>query len=82
MPPLQLDSGSGSVNVRVKGKPALRIEIRDNGSGSVNLPSGLVQTASGSGDQGTWQSPGFESALSKIEITVVNFGSGSLNISN
>jgi hypothetical protein len=77
---LELDSGSGSVHVRLLGNPAVRIEIRDNGSGSIRLPSELVQTVAGDGDQGVWETAGFASAQNKTVITIVGFGSGSLTV--
>jgi hypothetical protein len=77
-----LSSGSGSVNVALPANAALQVEVFDEGSGSLNLPSGLVRVSSaGSGNSlGVWQTENFDTAKAKIYIKVLDQGSGSINI--
>lgn len=77
---LSLDSGSGAVNVHLPAGSALRIEVMDDGSGSLNLPTGLINISSGNSGTGTWQASGFDEAEYQITIRIINRGSGSLNI--
>ena len=78
---LTLDSGSGSVNVTLPSGTALSIEVLDEGSGSLNLPSGLVK-ANGNADVslGIWKTEGYDTAAHKIQIVILSRGSGSVNI--
>ena len=78
---LSLDSGSGSVHISVPSGAALRVEVADDGSGSLNIPNGLDKvTDSSAFSSGTWQTTGFEKAASKITIKIVSRGSGSITI--
>lgn len=78
---LILDSGSGSLQVNLPRDAAVQIEVLDSGSGSLNLPDGLESISGQYGDgMGKWQSPGFDSAASRILIQIANRGSGSVNI--
>lgn len=76
-----LSGGSGSQDVRLPVGAAVRLDVRDNGSGDVSLPSGWVQLEDGEGeDQGLWETPGYEQAAHKILIIVEALGSGSIHI--
>lgn len=77
-----LSSGSGAVNVSLPANAALQVEVFDEGSGSLNLPTGLVRVSTaGSGNSlGVWQTKNFDSALAKIYIKILDQGSGSINI--
>ncbi len=77
---LETDSGSGSLHIHVPSGAALKIDARDDGSGSLNLPSGLAQTRSGSRDTGTWETSDYASAAQKVTITIASAGSGSISI--
>jgi hypothetical protein len=77
---LSLDTGSGAVNVHLPEGAALRIEVMDDGSGSLNLPAGLINVSSGTSGTGTWQASGFDEAEYQVTIRIINRGSGSLNI--
>jgi hypothetical protein len=77
-----LSSGSGSVNVKIPTGSALQIEVFDEGSGSLHLPSGLARVSAAGSDNslGVWQTAGFESAKTKIYFKIIDQGSGSINI--
>ncbi len=78
---LSLDSGSGSVNVNLPPASGVRIEIMDSGSGSMNIPPRMEQiSGTSTSETGTWQTSGFEEAVNKITIKIVNRGSGSISI--
>jgi hypothetical protein len=76
---LRLDGGSGSLNINVPQNVPLRLEVRDDGSGSVNVPARLVRI-SGQDKEGVWETPSFESAANKILIICNDLGSGSFNL--
>ena len=74
-----LDGGSGSLNLRLPANTAVRLDVRDHGSGSVNMPGGM-QRVSGSDKTGVWETGDYASAAHKITIIAAHLGSGSLNI--
>ncbi|MHB9033738.1 MAG: LiaI-LiaF-like domain-containing protein [Anaerolineae bacterium] len=74
----QMDTGSGSVTLNLPVDAAVRIEVRDAGSGSITVPSRLQRLA-GSGKEGTWESSGYNDAQKRITI-VLSTGSGSVSI--
>ena len=74
-----LDGGSGSLNLHLPANSAVRLDVRDSGSGSVNMP-GAMQRVSGSGETGIWETSEYASAAHKITIIAADLGSGSLNI--
>lgn len=78
---LILSSGSGAVNLRIPDKAELRVEVLDGGSGSVHLP-GDLELARGSGtfENDSWQTTGYEYATSRVTIRIINRGSGSISI--
>jgi len=77
-----LSSGSGSVNVTLPSNSALQVEVFDEGSGSLRLPTGLekVSSSNSGGSLGVWQTAGFDSAMAKIYIKIMDQGSGSIDI--
>jgi hypothetical protein len=78
---LSIDSGSGSVNINLPPASGFRIEIMDSGSGSMNIPARMEQVSGTStSETGTWQTSGFDKAVNKIVIKIVNRGSGSISI--
>lgn len=77
----ELDGSSGSMRITVPRNAAVRVEIRSSGSGGVNLPSDLRQVEQGNDGEGVWQTDGYDSASSQINI-VVDMGSGSLNVNH
>ena len=76
---LELDTGSGAVRVDVPEGAAVRVEVRDDGSGGLNLGGGLQQV-SGGGDAGVWETPGFADAGQQILIIFADRSSGSLTV--
>jgi hypothetical protein len=77
----RIDSGSGAIDIRVPSSAALRVEVQNGGSGSVNLPSGLDKIQGDADeDEGVWETSGYGSAQNKIEIILEDVGSGSVNI--
>lgn len=76
---LTLDSGSGSLSLLLPANAAVRLDVRDSGSGSVNVP-GTMARKSGSGKTGTWETADYASAAHKITIIAEDLGSGSLNL--
>lgn len=78
---LTLDTGSGSTSVVIPAKAAVRIEVNDDGSGSFDLPNGLMKAPdSSSFDIGAWQTPNYDTADNKILIQILGQGSGSISI--
>ncbi len=74
-----LDSASGAISIDLPAGAEFRIEVLDDGSGSLSLPPGISGSASGN-ETGSWQSAGYETAAHKILITINNRGSGSISI--
>ncbi|MRR32555.1 hypothetical protein EG834_20015 [bacterium] len=78
---LSLDTGSGATSVVIPAKAAVRIEVNDDGSGSFDLPNGLMKASdSASFDIGAWQTPNYNTAQYKILVQVLGQGSGSISI--
>jgi hypothetical protein len=78
---VRLNGGSGSINLHIPTEAAVRIEVRNSGSGSVNLP-GRLQAVKvfGNSKEGTWETAGFDQAAHKLIILCDDLGSGSFNI--
>jgi len=76
---LLLQSGSGSMTVQLPATSAVRVEVMDSGSGSLNLPGSLTHI-SGDNNIGTWQSEGYDQANERILIKILDRGSGSISI--
>lgn len=74
---LTLATRSGSVTIDLPQGAPIRLEILDDGSGSVRVPAYLTRRSS-NGDTGVWQSSAFERGGRVINITVVDVGSGSI----
>jgi hypothetical protein len=76
---LELNSGSGSVNIDVPAGAAVRVEVRADGSGGLNVGGDLEQVR-GDEDTGVWETPGFEDAQDQILIVFAGRGSGSVTV--
>lgn len=76
----ELEGGSGSVQFQLPSDAGVRVEVRDEGSGSVSLPGDLDQVDEGDDDPdtGVWESDNFDQADNQIEIIIVDMGSGSI----
>jgi len=77
---LRANGGSGSLTIAVPAGAAVRLDVRDSGSGSVNVPGHFERTRRGDDDEGTWETPGFGAAEHQIEIVIEDVGSGSINV--
>ena len=62
------------------GSATVRLDVREGGSGSVRVPSRLERTRAGDRDEGTWETPGYDSADHKIEIVIEDLGSGDVQV--
>jgi len=77
---LHLDSSSGSVRLTLPNNAGARLEVRNHGSGSVNFPSSFDQISSNGEKEGVWQSPGYDTAVYKLNIICDDLGSGSFTL--
>lgn len=77
---VRAQGGSGHLAIDVPGDAAVRLDVRDSGSGSVQVPSEWERTRRGDDDEGTWETPGFEDAAHRILIVVEDVGSGSIEV--
>ena len=59
---------------------AVRLDVREGGSGSVRVPARFERTRRGDDDEGTWETPGYDSADHKIEIVIEDLGSGAVQV--
>ncbi len=78
---MTVEGSSGSITIHLQGSPAVRVEVNDNGSGSVSV-NGRITRLSGGGnsDKGVWESSGYANADQKILIVVNRVSSGSISI--
>ncbi len=78
---MTLEGSSGSISIHLQGSPAVRVEVNDNGSGSVSVNGRLARlSGNGNSDQGVWESSGYANADQKILIVVNRVSSGSISI--
>ena len=79
---LSIDGGSGRIRIETPQQAAVRLVIRDGGSGSVSVPGrfNLVDDRrDNDSDTGIWETAGFDDAEHQIEIDF-DPGSGSFSI--
>jgi len=76
---LALITGSGAVTLGLPGTAPIHLDIRDDGSGRLSLPS-YLRRRSGSGDTGVWESDSLGRGGRVIEVRIVQVGSGSITI--
>lgn len=78
---VRLEGGSGSINLKIPAEAAVRLEIRNSGSGSVNVTDRLMAAKVFENfKEGTWETAGFDQAAHKLIIICDDLGSGSFNI--
>ncbi len=78
---MTVEGSSGSISIHLQGSPAVRVEVNDNGSGSVSVNGRLTRlSGGGNSDQGVWESSGYANADQKILIVVNRVSSGSISI--
>jgi Toastrack DUF4097 len=76
---ISFEGSSGQFVLTVRAGQALRVEVKRVSSGDVSLPDGLTRV-SGEGDEGVWQTPGYESASSRVNLVVESISSGSVKV--
>jgi len=77
---LVLDGGSGSSAIDIPDGMPLRVEVRDGGSGSLDLPSWVSRVSGDEGeDEGVWETSDYAAAEDRVTITL-NIGSGSVHL--
>ncbi len=74
------DGSSGKLIIDAPDDAAVRLDVRDDGSGRIRVPSRFERTRRGDDDQGTWETPGFGTADYRIEISVDDMSSGDIEI--
>ncbi len=80
---LYYDGGSGSLRLAVAEDAAVRLEVRDSGSGRVRVPSEWDEIEAGDDDEGIWQSATYEDSEDRQMLVIVeDLGSGEIVISN
>jgi len=75
----RIDGGSGSITIDAPGDVGVRVVVRDQGSGSVSVPSSyrlVDDMGDNDRDTGIWETEGYNSAPHRVEITF-DPGSGS-----
>lgn len=77
---IRLRGSSGGFTADVPEGAAVQLDVRDSSSGSVRVPSGMVQVERGRDDEGVWETPGFGAAQHKIYIIVERMSSGDVSI--
>jgi hypothetical protein len=70
---------SGQFVLTVRSGQALRVEVKSISSGSVSLPDGLTRV-SGEDQEGVWQTAGYDSAASRVNLIVESMSSGSVKV--
>jgi hypothetical protein len=77
---VRADGGSGKLTIDVPEDAEVRLDVREGGSGRVRVPSRFERTRRGDDDEGTWETPGYDSADHKIEIIIEDLGSGAVQV--
>jgi len=77
---LSLDGSAGSINVKLPANAAVRVDVQDEGAGSVGLASSLKKISGTSAKKGVWETEGFASARNKISIVIKDVSAGSIDI--
>jgi hypothetical protein len=77
---LRVDGGSGRLTIDLPEDAAAQLDVREDGSGRVRVPSRFDRTRRGDDDEGTWETPGYNGADHKIEIIVEDAGSGDVEV--
>lgn len=76
---LDLSTGSGSVVLDLPDSAPIRLEVRDDGSGRLQVPPFLTRR-SGSGDTGVWESRSLGNGGRVIDVRIRDAGSGTITI--
>ena len=73
------DLGSGDLTIQVPAGLGVRIDIQDDASGRLSIPTDWTQL-DGDDDEGEWGSAGYSNADYRATITVQDRGSGDITI--
>jgi len=76
---IRFRGSSGQFVLTVAQGQGLRVEIRKTSSGDVKLPDGLTRV-SGSGDEGVWQTPDYDSTAYGVNLIVESMSSGTVKV--
>jgi hypothetical protein len=76
---LAFRGSSGQFVLTVMSGQALRVEVENISSGDVSLPDGLTRV-SGDGEEGVWQTEGYDSAPYRVHIVIEQMSSGNVDI--
>jgi Putative adhesin len=76
---IRFRGSSGQFVLTVAGGQALRVEVRQVSSGSVDLPAGLTRV-SGTDQEGVWQTAGYESAANRVDLVIESMSSGTVKV--
>lgn len=78
---LRLNGSSGSIHIHVPAGAAMRLEVVHSGSGSVSVTDGLARVSGAENSKiGMWQTTGYDTAPSKIDIVCDSLASGSFTL--
>jgi len=70
---------SGQFVLTVRPGQALRVEVKNISSGDVKLPDGLARI-SGEGEEGVWQTSGYDSAAFRVYVVIESMSSGTVKV--
>jgi hypothetical protein len=76
---LDFHGSSGQFTLQLPAGQACMVEVRQVSSGQVHMPSGFVRVGTDKGKEGTWQTPGYETATHKVAVTI-SISSGDVKI--
>jgi hypothetical protein len=76
---IRFRGSSGQFVLMVAAGQGLRVEVRQVSSGNVELPDGLTRV-SGSGEEGVWQTAGYDELANGVDLIIESLSSGSVKV--
>ncbi len=76
---IRFRGSSGQFVLIITSGQEMRIEVRQVSAGDVKLPDGLIRV-SGSGDEGVWQTAGYDSAANGVDLIIDSMSSGTVKV--
>jgi hypothetical protein len=76
---IRFRGSSGQFVLTLAAGQAFKVEVRQVSSGDVKLPDGLTRV-SGTGQEGVWQTPGYESASTRVNLVIESMSSGTVKV--
>lgn len=76
---IRFRGSSGQFVLIVASGQQLRVEVRHISSGDVKLPEGLTRV-SGDGDEGVWQTAGYDSLANGVDLIIESMSSGTVKV--